>query len=75
MVRFMLKQILFVGLIYFSDHSLFANSTDIIIDLNRPSEVATGQGMGFRHSLTGTEPPDRFVDPLKIKFWRGACRC
>ena len=54
-------------------HIAVAQDIKITFDLNHPTGVAEGRGSGFLHSLTGTEPPDRFVDPLKIKFWRGAC--
>lgn len=61
-----------VGLFFAAQISL-ADSVNINIDLSRSSSVAAGQGSGFLHSLTGTEPPDRFVDLLNIKLWRGAC--
>lgn len=60
-------------LIFSCSTSLLAGTTSIRIDLNKPSGTARGQGNGFLHSLTSSEPPRAFVDPLKIKFWRGAC--
>lgn len=50
-----------------------AQDIQIDFDLDNSTGVASGQSSGFLHSLSGTQPPDRFVDPLKIKFWRGAC--
>ncbi len=50
-----------------------ARDVTITFDLKKPTGIASGQGSGFLHSLSGTEPPDSFIDPLKIKFWRGAC--
>ena len=45
----------------------------IDFDLRGPFGVANGKGIGFLHSLSALEPPDRFVDSLNIKLWRGAC--
>lgn len=55
--------------------SQIATAQDVTInfDMEKPKGLASGQGSGFLHSLSGTQPPDRLVDPLKIKFWRGAC--
>lgn len=48
-------------------------SATISFDFARQDGVAAGRGSGFLHSLTSTEPPPRLVNPLNIKFWRGAC--
>jgi hypothetical protein len=47
--------------------------TQIDFDLRRPSGFASGKGSGILHTMTGSEPSDSFVKPLKLKFWRGAC--
>lgn len=54
-------------------HAAVAAAVQINFDLEAPAGVAAGRGSGLLHSLSGTEPPDRFVDPLKLKFWRGSC--
>lgn len=63
--------VLFFG--FLLAQSVFAQAVKINFDLNNPTGMASGQSSGFLHSLSGTEPPDQFVKPLKIKFWRGAC--
>ena len=67
----MMRHILLL-LWFFTSQTTFADTVAIDLDLRHPDGIASGQSSGLLHSISATEPPDDLVNPLQLKFWRGA---